>query len=791
MTFDPDKADIEEKARIIAQRDEAIAWLQGELLETRRMRDRIQAVNESLAAQLEAIFNSRGWRALMRYRRLKERYRRLFRRPQSALVSSQPLDAHRAIELRTPASTAPPPSPAATPDPAALTHESLTLVPTLIPEEVMAVLDVPRADARRRRYDVICFSIVDWEFRYQRPQQIMSQFAAHGHRVFYISTSRFRSPGYPTGVSARLIKDNVYEVQLAAPQAVDVYGGAIGGANHGPLVDSLAELRDAYGISSAVAYVMIASWSKIALEAGQRWDWPVVYDCMDEWESFPGVKPELVDAEADLVRNCTLLVVTAKRLYDKWKSTGPPIVLARNGVDYEFYASRCRPNGLLAGATHPIIGYCGAIADWFDVDLVCHAARERPQYTFVLLGGVFDVDVSSLEALPNVSLLGQQPYATMPQYVYHFNACLIPFKINKTTEATDPVKLYEYLSAGKPVVASALPELEPYSDLVYLAGTREAFVTALDRAVAEHDRDLVARRRRFAAEQTWQDRYARISAAVTDVVRPVSIVMVTYNNLTLTKLCLESVLHNTDYPRWEIVVVDNASSDGTPAYLRYLASHYPDVHVTLNTTNLGFPSATNQGLAISRGEYLVLLNNDTIVPHGWLSRLVHHLHDPTIGLVGPVTNFVGNEARVDVPYTSWSQMELYAAERARRCAGQIADIHMLAMFCAAMRRDTYERVGSLDEGFGIGMFEDDDYAQRMRAAGYRVVCAADAFVHHVGQAAFKRLIERGEYDDLFEKNRKLYEKKWRVTWRRHQHAPLTFRPSRAEHSGAALETDPT
>jgi glycosyltransferase involved in cell wall biosynthesis len=102
----------------------------------------------------------------------------------------------------------------------------------------------------------------------------------------------------------------------------------------------------------------------------------------------------------------------------------------------------------------------------------------------VLLGGTFDVDVSRLRGLPNVQLLGQQPYETMPQYLFHFDACIIPFKINPITEATDPVKLYEYLSGGKPVISVKLPELAPYRDYVYLADDAAEFAAKLDQALA-------------------------------------------------------------------------------------------------------------------------------------------------------------------------------------------------------------------------------------------------------------------------------------------------------------------
>ncbi len=755
-------AALQEKDAIISGQNEGIVWLRAELAEVRRLRDRTEAVNDSLRSQLDEIFASRGWRWLTRYRRVQERITPRRRRSGTLGRTLPPAPPER------PEGSAGPSAPAGR-------HESLTLLPALSPDEA-AALDAHPTDYRHRRFDVVCLSIIDWEFRYQRPQQLMSRFAANGHRVFYVSCSRFRSTEPAAEPAVRLIKDNVYEVQLAAPRPLNVYGEVAAGDGARVLTDSLAQLRRTYDISAAVVYVMVASWTNVACEARARWDWRVVYDCMDEWQNFPGISPALLDAEADLVAQCDLLVVTAARLHEKWKPYGRPTVLARNAVDYDFYATRCRPNTLLTGTRHPIIGYCGAIADWFDIELVAYVARARPQWSFVLLGGVFDVDVRALKALPNVALLGQQPYDTMPQYVYHFDACLIPFKVNPITEATDPVKLYEYLSAGKPVVSVALPELEPYRDLVYLAADREEFLAHLDRATAEQDRELVTRRRAFAATHTWQERYSRITAALVSVVKPASAIVVTYNNLSLTKLCLDSLLRNTDYPNCEIIVVDNASSDGTPAYLRYMEARHPEIRVILNEVNLGFSRANNQGIAASQGHYLVLLNNDTVVPPGWLTRLLHHLRHPTIGLVGPVTNFVGNQAKLEVGYRTRGEMEQFAADRARRFDGQVADIQMLAMFCVAMRRETYERVGPLDERFELGMFEDDDYAQRLRACGYRVVCAADVFVHHVGQAAFKALIANGEYDPLFEKNRRLYEEKWRVRWTRHENGPLPFAP---------------
>ncbi len=644
-------------------------------------------------------------------------------------------------------------------------YDSIRILPSVPADEWLKIIEHQPSATHSHHPDIICFSIIDWSSRYQRPQQLMSQFAAQGYRVFFISTSQFILPASASPkVLVQTIKENIYEIKLSVEFSPDIYSEVIDGSNAHAILDSLDELRHVFKIEDAISYVMIASWNIVAMETQKKWGWRVVYDCMDEWDNFPLIKQVIIEAELNLVKNCGLLVVTSQRLYDKWKRYERPSVLARNATDYRFYERRYHPNKILTETKHPIIGYYGAIADWFDIDLMTHVAEQRPEYTFVLLGGIFDVDVSCLEMLSNVKLLGQQPYDTMPLYLYHFDVCIIPFKINQTTDATDPVKIYEYLCGGKPVVSVALPELNSFRELLYIANNKDDFITKLDYAVIEDNPELVFRRKEFAKINTWDKRYELIIDGIKNATPQASIIVITYNNLVLTKLCLESILRNTEYPNYEIIIVDNNSTDDTQTYLRFIASQYENISIILNQTNLGFAKANNQGLARATGEFIILLNNDTIVPPGWLSRLLHYLRDPEVGMVGPVSNFVGNEAKLAVSYSTWSEMEIFVRNYTWEKESLAAEIYMLAMYCVAFRRDVFELVGYLDEQFGIGMFEDDDYSQRVRQRGYKVICARDVFVHHFGQAAFRKLIKDGLYQHIFEENRQRYEKKWNIIW---------------------------
>ena len=247
----------------------------------------------------------------------------------------------------------------------------------------------------------------------------------------------------------------------------------------------------------------------------------------------------------------------------------------------------------------------------------------------------------------------------------------------------------------------------------------------------------------------------------------VSIVIVSFNTRELTLDCVRSIMNRTVTPGLEVIVVDNASDDGSSAALSELSARHPNLTVHRNDVNVGFAAAVNIGLRSARGDVLVIMNSDVIVPDNWMRGMLRALEDPNVGLVGPVTNSIGNEAKIRVDYSDLDEMNTFAQRWMKAHVGHQFEIEVLAMYCLAMRRESFESIGLLDEEFGIGWFEDDDYSHRARQKGLRVVCTEESFVHHFGQASFEQLIREGKHTALWNKNLAYYEGKW-GKWRPHQ-----------------------
>ena len=238
-----------------------------------------------------------------------------------------------------------------------------------------------------------------------------------------------------------------------------------------------------------------------------------------------------------------------------------------------------------------------------------------------------------------------------------------------------------------------------------------------------------------------------------------SIIIVTYNGLLEhTVPCLESIFLSTHGKDYEVIVVDNNSSDGTPAYLMELANREPRLKYLLNLTNRGFAGGNNDGIRIATGRVIVLLNNDTRVSDGWLGAMRSALlKDHSIGLLGPVSNAVGNEQKIFTVGLTPEEILEEGLAWTEASANDSFVTTRLGFFCVALRREVIDQIGLLDEDYDIGFYEDDDYCLRVLKADYRLICREDVFVYHRGSASFDK--SPGKTKALLKRNRTLLESK--------------------------------
>lgn len=352
--------------------------------------------------------------------------------------------------------------------------------------------------------DIVVFPMIPWGYRRQRVHHIAGKFAASGHRVFYLTTKM--SPlGSP--YEARRSGD-VVEVDLSHPSNLDIYKGVVSGSGLDSLEGALAELADDAKISSPILYAAFPAWQPLISRLAARGT--VVYDCVDDVSGFPNMSKKRVGEERELAASADLVVCSSRALYEQKLPDAKKCALVRNGADYDHFSGGS--GGVIPGGG-PVVGYFGAIAEWFDVELVEFAARQRPGIRFVLIGDTYGADVRSLMRAGNVSVLGERPYEELPEYLRDFDACIIPFRQDhKLARAASPIKLYEYMAGSKPVVSTRLPELEGV-DGCLASATGEEFVKNIDAALsmpAEKRAELA----RFARANSWDERFEALRAAI-------------------------------------------------------------------------------------------------------------------------------------------------------------------------------------------------------------------------------------------------------------------------------------
>ncbi len=544
----------------------------------------------------------------------------------------------------------------------------------------------------QQTYDVVIFPVFDFEFRFQRPQQIAAEFARRGHRVFWLSPGRHLPLSHTKRYEAIQLRQNLWELHFRG-ENLEMYTGFLSDEDAEPICAALREVYRDFDITENCVLLQFPFWRRIGLRLRQEFNSRIIYDCMDDWQNWtaePRISQWNLDEEKNLAREADVLVVTAQELYERQQAFRPDPILARNAADFDFLSTP-QANNLITDKSKPVIGYFGAIADWFDLDLMTRIAELRPQYNFFFIGHVYALETARITSLPNVHFLGEKNYREIPLFLSHFDVCLIPFVLNDLIKGVDPVKMYEYFSQGKPVVATDMPELASLNHLVYIGKNVEDFAAKLDEAVREDDPDLRRRRIEYAKANTWAARVDVIDGAVRKSFPKVSILVATEDvtGEAFLEPFFDSVQRNTAWPNYELLAAQEAT-----------------------------------------GEYLVFLNPRIIVTPGWLERMIRHCRrDPSIGVVAAVTK------SPEGAYENVREMQAFARGLAKEKFEQASDIPVASLDCVLVPRTVWDKVGEFEDS--------NDFSTRIQNAGYRIVAAEDCFVHRFENGSPAEFIQVG------------------------------------------------
>jgi glycosyltransferase involved in cell wall biosynthesis len=375
-----------------------------------------------------------------------------------------------------------------------------------------------------RDASIICFAH-DWKADPTSKTHIM-RILSEKNRILWVNSLGWRRPTV-SGRDARRIVAKVKQITegliqvnpnlfVASPLAVPLPGvPGVARLNQALLTASIRHFARRAGLERPILWTFVPTTVGLVGRLGES---RVVYHCVDEYAAFAGVPREaFLRMERELVQRADLVITSADSLCRERRALNPCTYFVSHGVDVAHF-SRALDPGMTPpedarGLTPPVVGFFGLIAEWIDLPLLCELARRRPAWTFVFVGKA-TVDTAPLRALPNVRLLGQKPYETLPAYCRAFDVGLIPFKVDDLTLKANPLKLREYLAAGLPVVSTDLPEVHKYADLVHLASGVDGFLAGIERALA--DRSETAARARVEAmkHESWETRVEEISELI-------------------------------------------------------------------------------------------------------------------------------------------------------------------------------------------------------------------------------------------------------------------------------------
>jgi len=380
--------------------------------------------------------------------------------------------------------------------------------------------------------NIVCFSAIDWDFLFQRAQHIAKGLSENGCSIIYVNPPN----NLPRDVSVKkpatqYITDFAQYIRVGIFQRKALVNRHLITFNP---VNYFGPNRTLQQIFLSLEMLMLRSLNLLYFRSNRIDIWlffeptyssyvlpyvakgKIVYDCADESSGFSNVSPHIVETEQNLIRKSALVIVTSTRLLQKVRKINRNCLYVPNAADFQHFHSATKimnePREI-EDLKKPVIGFIGAIYDWIDTELICELAKIHPDFSVLLVGPV-NFDKNRLEKYSNITMVGTREYGILPQYLSSMDVCLIPFKINKLTLASNPIKLYEYLAAGKPIVSTDLPEVaKNASDVILIGKNHRDFIQKVEAALnttSEEEEAARLRRIEFAKANSWNERVGSI-----------------------------------------------------------------------------------------------------------------------------------------------------------------------------------------------------------------------------------------------------------------------------------------
>lgn len=382
-------------------------------------------------------------------------------------------------------------------------------------------------------HDILCLSSTDWDGVWGSRQQIMERLGRRGHRVLFLER-----PAGPEHLLRRVelrrrrvrrwregLREIVPNVWIAAPPPLlpgRYYSTRLSHLNARLVAPFVRRWLNRLAFTDPILWTYIPDSAPHVKKYGEKLS---IYHCIDEFTAgTSGRKMRVIAAlERALLERVDIVFANSPPTFENKRRFNPKTFRVPSGVDTTRFTPGDRPDlhPLLAHIPAPRIGYIGHFNDRLDFDLLHYAAASRPGYSFLFIGDTYPMrldaaPISRLLSLANTYYLGKQPFAVMPSLLHGMDASIIPYLTGDRGRYRSPLKLYEYLAAGLPVVSSPNPEVEEFSAYLCIGRTNADFVDCLDEALLQDTPERRLGRMRLAEQHSWGVRVDQMESLIAE-----------------------------------------------------------------------------------------------------------------------------------------------------------------------------------------------------------------------------------------------------------------------------------